>query len=925
MIASQAQTKTLTMLKKSLQQQILVAVLIPSIIFVIIITYSMLAMCFSDAHKIFHARNQITLTKYALAFEQLSGFDNNKLQEIAGSILDEPNVRSIGLFDAHNKELLHSGPRFRSPNTMQLDQKLNQYDQNETWLYVMPLPKTTRYTSDAEKKLWVKIEFSTQNLKINQYEHSIKAIFLVLFILAIIYFIQIKILQKKLNPISQITETLKRIDSRHLNVRITTDSDSELKNLENELNEMLNRIATDMIDLQTSMEQTNEDLRETMEAMEVQNIELTLARKEAVEGNRVKSEFLANISHEIRTPLNGIMGFAKLLLKSPLNGRQLDYTKTIQKSADGLLAIINDVLDFSKIEAGKLELDNTPLDIEEIIFDVMNMLAPSAEEKNIEQIAIIYHDAPCYLIGDPLRLKQILTNLINNAIKFTPTGEVTVRCMLEDLKDNIATLRFSVTDTGIGLSDSARADLFQAFSQGDPSTTRRFGGTGLGLVISRYLVEQMHGVIGFDSVKGEGSTFWFTIRAQLDKHTQPLLNTEFLENRKILIAEEHNITRQYLDATLNNWGVNTTSINSLENISNLNTSFDAIIINHYLFKNRNINNNAELLALQKELKSPVILLRRSTDFTEENNDPKNKNIQYLTKPVSPRLLHLALTNTLLDGSASSTETYQSPERKLKILAVDDNLANLKLICALLGDLFIDVSEAHDGYEAIELLKHNQFDLVFMDIQMPGMSGIKTTEIIRSNEAQQNNLATPIIALTAHAMGNEKEELLRVGMNDYLTKPIDENQLTHIIQKWTGFDPKHQQPRQITTSNDISSDSILDWEESLKLASNKADLAKDMLNMLIKGLPEQCKKIQRYLDENHLEALLEQVHYLHGGTRYCGVPSLRNACHECESSIKSALEGGFKHGRNNTYREHTELVLKHAKKLLTWVEKNGLPD
>ncbi|MCD6059930.1 MAG: chemotaxis protein CheY, partial [Moraxellaceae bacterium] len=755
-----------------------------------------------------------------------------------------------------------------------------------------------------------------------------------------------RLVRRSLAPVADMTSILKEVDSEHLDRRLYTDASGDLLDLESEINALLERLAADTEELKSSMLQANEDLRETMEAMEVQNIELTLARKEAVEGNRIKSEFLANISHEIRTPLNGILGFAKLLQKTQLSPRQLDYIKTIQKSADSLLAIINDVLDLSKIEAGKLVLDHIPLDIEEVIFEVLSMLAPLAEEKELEQVAFIYDDVPRHLMGDPLRLKQILTNLVNNAIKFTPRGEVTVRCMLENRTERHALLKISITDTGIGLSDSARADLFRAFSQGDPSTSRKFGGTGLGLVISKHLVEQMQGEINFESMEGEGSTFWFTMRAEIDSYTHSGFYGEHLHNRRVLVAEPHPTTRQFLSNTLDHWGAKSSGVGTLEELYTAlreEVLPEALIINLAMLGSRGVMSSMQLDELRRQVSGPILLLSRSSDSAQEQANYQDNQVSVLSKPVPPRELYSRLVQMFSAISLQPAQLALLPSRKhsaLRVLAVDDNPANLKLVCTLLGDMRVEAVPATDGYQAIRLCKENAFDLVFMDIQMPGLTGLEATRTIRQDEtAAGTKKRLPIVALTAHAMANEREALLKSGMDDYLTKPVQESQLAHMLAKWTGIDPRSgssRLPDEIIIEPYLpamGSDTIVNWQEGLRLAAGKKDLARDMLMMLFNSLEEEKRKIEAACDANDIDSLLGHVHYLHGATRYCGVPALRDAAQVLETDIKSMLnlyqtqlaEGGSPEKPSTALcRDEVDMLLRSIDQLIAWRENNSLP-
>ncbi len=921
----------------SLQNRLLALLLLPTTLLVMALGTAVVLTRFHDLESVQDERSRLLADKYVHAFDHLRDLSPDLLQQLAVGALEEPSLRSLSLLDASGQPLLQSGPQPKPlppGQAMRLGAERWQHAGRESWLYVQPLGRPLPAPSGGLTPAWVMLEFSTSELTIRKYEALLLVLTVGLVGLGLLALLLARQVRAWLAPIGGMTDILKRVDSEHLDYRLATSARGDLGALQAEINALLDRISTDTEELKSSMVQANEDLRETMEAMEVQNIELTLARKEAVEGNRIKSEFLANISHEIRTPLNGIMGFAKLLQKTTLTPRQLDYVRTIQKSSDSLLAIINDVLDLSKIEAGKLVLDHTPLDIEDVIFEVLNMLAPLAEEKGLEQVAFIYDDVPRHLMGDPLRLKQILTNLVNNAIKFTPKGDVTVRCMLENQTERHAILRITVTDTGIGLSESARADLFRAFSQGDPSTTRKYGGTGLGLVISRHLVEQMHGEINFDSNPEGGTTFWFTLRADLDSFTQTATYGDELDGRQLIVAEPHEVSRHFLVNTVEHWGASSRSVQDLAGLRAALAAgtADALILDMSMLGGQSAP--AIIDELRQRMAGPIVLLARSSDSSQEQASYQGRQVAVLSKPVAPRELYMRLSRMLSSMTPEPAQLglLNGSITPLTILAVDDNPANLKLVCTLLDDLGVKAVPARDGHEAIALCRQQRFDLVFMDIQMPGLNGLETTQAIRAMEAESGReKRMPIIALTAHAMANEREALLKSGMDDYMTKPVQESQLVHVIGKWTGSAPAPQ-PAAAAPAPAAAAEpagTLVDWSEGLRLAAGKRDLARDMLLMLLNSLEQERDKITAASEANDMESLLGHVHYLHGATRYCGVPRLRDAAHQLETRIKTRLQAA-QAGRTaepadtTQCRSDIERLLACVDELIEWRENNALP-
>ncbi|HAW23183.1 MAG TPA: hybrid sensor histidine kinase/response regulator, partial [Pseudomonas sp.] len=448
------------------------------------------------------------------------------------------------------------------------------------------------------------------------------------------------------------------------------------------------------------------------------------------EASRIKSEFLANMSHEIRTPLNGILGFTHLLQKSDLTPRQQDYLSTIEKSADSLLGIINEILDFSKIEAGKLVLDNIPFNLRDLIEDTLTILGPAAHQKHLELVSLVYRDTPLSLVGDPLRLKQVLTNLVSNAIKFTNEGTVIVRAMVEDERSDRAQLRISVQDTGIGLTDQDLRALFQAFSQADNSLSRQPGGTGLGLVISKRLIEQMGGEIGVDSIPEEGSEFWISLSLPKARDDIEDLPRAALLGRKVGLLEQHPLTRQALQHQLESCGMEVLPFDSLDQLQaavfEAHTSDTPIEVAVLGVTHREIAPQQLCLRLWEfeGLGCKCIVLCPTSEQAQyhEALPESHTHAQLQSKPACTRKLQRVLLDLLRPPQAMIESIAVSETRPPRVLCVDDNPANLLLLETLLTDMGGEVEAVSSGAEALEAVKHKSFDLVFMDVQMPGMDG-----------------------------------------------------------------------------------------------------------------------------------------------------------------------------------------------------------
>ncbi len=630
--------------------------------------------------------------------------------------------------------------------------------------------------------------------------------------------------------------------------------------------------------------QANNQLTEALGELQRSSAELAEARDAAEAANRAKSDFLAVMSHEIRTLLNGVIGMTDLLLRTRLDEQQRHYVNVVHRSGENLLSIISDILDFSKIEAGRFELDSQPFCLNQLVEEIVERLAPVACGKGLELMCALPLE-PVDVFGDGKRLGQVLTNLVGNAVKFTESGQVVARVdRLEESKTEVA-CRFSVRDTGIGISPEQRSRLFQPFSQADSSTTRRFGGTGLGLVISQRLVGMMGGAIDLESEPGVGTEFHFILRLPRAPRSQPAEPTELLSRLHVLVLDDNATNLEILRSQLESWRCQVSvcqhPAQALSLLEAAEGRYDLILSDMMMPE---MDGRMFLETARQRMRDampPAIILSSAADDFQQLNSAAQLARQVLTKPVRRSDLYNALLQVSAPTGAAE-RVHGAPPQTLsgRVLLVEDNLVNQELAQAMLRNLGCEVELARNGEEALARCAQSRFDLALMDCEMPVLDGWQTTRAIREREAGGERLT--IVALTANAGAGERERCLQAGMDDYLAKPFTQNALLEVLARWM----KPGAERAEEASSEAEEEGWLDPQALAAIRDIDAGLLPRMVAAWLAEGPLLLAAIHQAANSGDGKELFRAAHALKNGAGSVGAKRLAELCRLLEQLGKA---------------------------------------
>ena len=824
------------------------------------------------------------------------------------SLRSDPAVRGVTLYDAGGHLLLDLGPAAAAENAVPALRTPFNYEAvkgNPTVRYERPTSARVQLPVmlDGRRIGLMRVDAELGEELYAEWRSSIEYMLIALTLAGCTaYMLSSRMRRRIAAPVSALMQvTHDVLQSKDFSIRVERRSNGEFGKLIDGFNEMLAELERRDRNLRVYQNELEKRVRERTVQLDVEVAEAQAAAKRAEGASRAKSDFLARMSHEIRTPMNGVLGMAELLRHSPtLDDRQRRYAVTIHQSGSALLQIINDILDFSKIEAGKLELETASFCVRDIVEDAAEILAERAHSKGLELICEIPALMNTKVSGDALRLRQIIINLISNAVKFTEHGEVRIKVASVDAGLYNSSFRFEVSDTGIGIKPENCATIFESFSQEDISTTRQYGGTGLGLTICKQLVELMGGKIGVQSTPGEGSTFFFSITLATEHSEERDRRSSVLNSARMLIIDNNQAAREILRHHLMSWGVGTAEAGSAREAlqilgKSLGAEFDALIIDGQMEEMDAVELTTAIRALPELSHVPILLLNSSIAALPHVTESQGGAIVWLNKPVRRAQLHSCLAGLLTNhysgegrkaeatnSSSTGSDGARLRSRIRRVLLVEDNPVNQEVARAMLLELGIVPVSAWSGEEALEKLSTDRFEVVFMDCQMPKLDGYAATARFREWELANQRPRTPIIALTANALTGDAEKCFAAGMDHYLSKPFTIQQLFAMLEACVSAAGPSSDESEEEFAGTVLDQRTLGSIRALH-KSGSPDLMARVVGIYNSSSRDLADALRTAAALGDASAMMHAAHQLKSSSGHVGAVALAEICRELEAA------------------------------------------
>ncbi|MDH3535519.1 MAG: ATP-binding protein [Gammaproteobacteria bacterium] len=853
-----------------IKYQILLITLIPVFLIDLFFTYKHIDTSIEQADNLLRDKGRIIARQIAGASEfNLFTGNDEQIQYLLDQSIGSNDIVLASVYDRQGNLVAKSlAPDFRQSN-------LTDYVYHRQSILLQSIEHSDVFSPDSGEGRrtstlgWVHLYLSRQQLQRTTRQIIIDSIGFFVSILIMAFILTFAISRRITRPIFELMEHLKLVETGQLGKIIEPTEDNEIGAVQKGFNRMTQSLLTNRRHLNQRIQQATQQLNEAITGLETKNRELGFARDEAQNANRSKSEFLANMSHEIRTPINGIKGFISLLSQSKLDRSQRRYVDIVLKSTGDLTNIVNEILDFSKIESGKLHIVDEEFDLYDVVEQTRDILFINVLTKSIDLNLIIFSDTPRWLVGDKLRLKQILLNLIGNAIKFTDQGRVVIRVTLEDRRQDRVDIEISVEDSGIGISEDDQQNLFQAFSQVESSATRRFAGTGLGLVISKNLATLMGGDIEMHSETGKGSRFVLRLPFRVARENVQASAADTRQQKALIFAAENTClmeTRSLFDRAGASTECSLVDIRSgadpvIECIQRNQAYVDLLV-----FDLRHLT-----IGIEKVLHAEVTGGKRVI-LMDYDRGPEPAaivpGVEFVSVISTSRAIAELLSHKPAQEPPLPAGSGKPAAASKKVLLVDDNPVNLKLGSELIRLWGHQVTEAEHGAEALDIYRQREFDLIILDIQMPDIDGVSLLQMMRDHYPEDQ---TPIVALTANVLNDEADRLLELGFDYFLEKPIDEEKFRALLD---GEPRRRSDQLQQQADDGAITDCSVDYAASLALSADNESLLRQILEIIQRDIPGQQQQLRNAVQKLDRARLGAAVHKLHGVTCYASLPRLR---------------------------------------------------